>query len=70
MVHEFVLKGQGIQVLNSYRRGNLVIRTVVEVPKKLSKRQKELLDEFQQISLESPGPDSRSFFEKVKEIFG
>jgi len=70
VVHEFVLKGQGVQVLNSYRRGNLVIRTVVEVPKKLTKRQKELLDELQQITLESPGSDTRSFFEKVKEIFG
>ena len=69
-VHEFVLKGEGIQQLNSYRRGNLVIRVVVEVPKKLTKRQKELLSEYQQISLKSPGPGTRSFFEKVKEIFG
>ncbi|MBI5343583.1 MAG: molecular chaperone DnaJ [Deltaproteobacteria bacterium] len=67
---QFVLKGEGVAVLSGHRRGNLVIRVVIEVPKKLSKRQKELLVEFQQVSGESPGPMSRSFFEKVKEIFG
>ncbi len=67
---EFVLKGEGIAVLNGHRRGNLVIRILIDVPKKLSKRQKELLIEFQELSEASPGPISRSFFEKVKEIFG
>ena len=36
----------------------------------LAKRQKELLAEYRELSEESPGPISRSFFEKVKEIFG
>jgi molecular chaperone DnaJ len=68
--HEFVMKGEGVAVLNGHRRGNLVIRVVIDVPKKLTKRQKELLAEFQELSGDSPGPISRSFFEKVKEIFG
>ena len=68
--HEFVLKNEGVAVLNSHRRGNLVVRVLIEVPKKLTKRQKELLTELQQISAESPGPISRTFFEKVKELFG
>jgi len=67
---EFVMKGEGVAVLNSHRRGNLVVRVVIDVPKKLTKRQKELLLEFQELSGESPGPMSRTFFEKVKEIFG
>ncbi|MBI5420121.1 MAG: molecular chaperone DnaJ [Deltaproteobacteria bacterium] len=67
---DFVMKGEGVAVLNGHRRGNLVIRVIIDVPKKLTKRQKELLLEFQEISSESPGPISRSFFEKVKEIFG
>ena len=46
------------------------MRILIDVPKKLTKRQKELLAEFQQISDESPASVSRSFFEKVKEIFG
>ena len=67
---EFILRGEGVTVINSHRRGNLVVRVEIEVPKKLTKRQKELLTEFQQIAEETPGPASRSFFEKVKEIFG
>jgi molecular chaperone DnaJ len=66
----FVLKGEGVHVLNGHRRGNLVVRVVIEVPKKLSKRQKDLLTEFQEISKESPGTLSRSFIDKLKEIFG
>jgi molecular chaperone DnaJ len=68
--HEFLLKGEGVAVLNGHRRGNLVIRVVIEIPRKLSKRQRELLSEFQEIASQSPGPISRSFFDKVKEIFG
>ncbi len=68
--HEFVLRGEGMAVINSHRRGNLVVRVAIEVPRKLTKRQKELLAEFQRIADESPGPAARSFFEKVKEIFG
>lgn len=67
---EFVMKGEGVAVLNSHRRGNLVVRVLIDVPKKLTRRQKELLLEFQDLSGESPGPMSRTFFEKVKEIFG
>jgi molecular chaperone DnaJ len=68
--HEFVMRGEGVAALNTGRRGNLLIRVLIEVPKKLTKRQRELLAEYQVISEESPGPLSRSFFEKVREIFG
>ena len=68
--HEFVLRGEGVASLSSGRRGNLIIRVLIEVPRKLSKRQKELLDEFQKLSEASPGPIASGFFEKVKEIFG
>jgi len=68
--HDFVMRGEGVAALNSGRRGNLVIRGLIEGPRKLTKRQKEILTEYQELSEESPGPISRSFFEKVKEIFG
>ena len=68
--HEFVLRGEGVASLSSGRRGNLVIRVLIEVPRKLSKRQKELLEEYQKLSEASPGPITTGFFEKVKEIFG
>jgi molecular chaperone DnaJ len=41
------IKSQGLPSQNSNRRGDLFVRVVVEIPKKLSKHQKSLLDEFQ-----------------------
>jgi len=67
--HEFVLKGEGIAVLGSHRRGNLVVRVSVEVPRKLTKRQREVLQEFQKLSDENPGPRQKGFFDSVREMF-
>ncbi len=41
------LKGKGLPHMNSKSRGDQYIRIVVNIPKKLSKHQKNLLDEFQ-----------------------
>ena len=41
------IKSQGLPNQNSNRRGDLFVRVVVEIPKKLSNEQKSLLDEFQ-----------------------
>jgi len=41
------IKSQGLPSQNSNRRGNLFVHIVVEIPKKLSKQQKSLLDDFQ-----------------------
>lgn len=41
------IKSQGLPSQNSNRRGDLFVRVVVEIPKKISKQQKSLLDEFQ-----------------------
>ena len=41
------IKSHGLPSKNSNRRGDLFVRVVVEIPKKLSKQQKSLLDEFQ-----------------------
>jgi molecular chaperone DnaJ len=42
----FKLKGKGIPYLNSYGQGDLLVKVVVEVPENLTKKQKELLKEF------------------------
>ena len=41
------IKSQGLPSQHSNRRGDLFVHVVVEIPKKLSKQQKSLLDEFQ-----------------------
>ena len=42
------LKGKGLPRQNSGRRGDQYIRVVVEIPKKISKEQKNILREFEE----------------------
>jgi molecular chaperone DnaJ len=64
----FRLRGLGVPDLNGYGRGDLVVRLVVETPRKLSARQRELLEEFARISGEEVHPMSKSFLDKVKSL--
>ncbi|NYZ77216.1 molecular chaperone DnaJ, partial [Candidatus Micrarchaeota archaeon] len=44
---EFRMRNEGMPGFNNGGHGDLIVRTVVEIPKKLSKKQKELLKEFE-----------------------
>jgi len=66
----FRLKGKGIADLRGYGRGDHVVQVVVETPRKLTKRQQELLEEFAKSSGQDVHPMSRGFLDKVKEMFG
>ncbi len=67
----FRLRGKGFPVLgNPSQRGDQHVRVTVEVPMHLSKKQKDLLEQFQAISGEEAHPQAKSFFAKVKELFG
>ncbi len=69
--HAFRLRGLGVPDLNGgYGRGDQVVRLVVETPRKLSARQRELLEEFARISGEEVHPMSKSFLQKVKSMLG
>lgn len=65
--HQMRLRGKGMSVLKSGHRGDMYIHAQVETPVKLSKKQKELLREFDKESGHSP--ESESFFSKVKEFW-
>ena len=66
----FRLKGKGIPGLNGFGRGDQHVRVVLETPASLSREQRELLEKFAAISGEETHPQSRSFFAKVKDLFG
>jgi molecular chaperone DnaJ len=66
--HLFRLRGLGVPDLNGYGRGDQIVRLAVETPRKLSARQRELLEEFARISGEEVHPMSKSFLEKVKSL--
>ena len=66
---QFRLKGKGMPVLRSAQTGDLYIQIQIETPQKLTKRQRELLQEFDQISSKENNPESAGFFARMKEFF-
>ncbi|MCB1445084.1 MAG: molecular chaperone DnaJ [Rhizobiaceae bacterium] len=66
---QFRLKGKGMPVLRSHQQGDLYVQIVVETPQKLTKRQRELLEEFQTLSSKENNPESTGFFARMKDFF-
>ncbi|XUU59980.1 molecular chaperone DnaJ [Erythrobacter sp. HA6-11] len=64
------VRGAGMPVLQGRGRGDLVVEVAVETPTKLSKKQKELLKEFRETETGDECPESRGFFELLKNAFG
>ena len=69
--HQFRLRGKGMSVLRSPARGDMFVEASVETPVKLTKRQEELLRQFEQEGGNSKdtSPESAGFFAKVKELW-
>ena len=69
--HQFRLRSKGFSELRSTQRGDMYIQVAVETPQHLSKRQRELLEEFEEEAQNhSKGsPESEGFFTKVAKFF-
>ncbi len=66
---QFRLKGKGMPVLRSKVAGDMYIQVDVETPKNLTKRQRELLEEFERESHKETSPESAGFFARMKDFF-
>jgi molecular chaperone DnaJ len=66
---QFRVKNKGMPVLRSPQTGDLFIQVTIETPQNLSRRQRELLEEFDQISSTENSPQSNGFFARMKEFF-
>jgi len=66
----FRLKGKGIPDLQGYGRGDELVRVHVDVPRKLSARQRELLQEYARNGGEEVSPVNKGFLDRVREMFG
>ena len=64
----FRLQGKGMPVLRSRQFGDMYVQVIVETPQKLTKRQRELLLEFERLSSTETQPESSGFFGKVKDV--
>jgi molecular chaperone DnaJ len=68
---QFRLRGKGMPVLRGGgMSGDLYVELQVETPIKLTKKQKELLRQFEQEATPGSQPESEGFFAKVKEFWG
>jgi molecular chaperone DnaJ len=63
------IRGKGMPVLRSREVGDMYVQLFVETPKNLTKRQRELLEEFDAQSSKETQPESAGFFAKVKDFF-
>ena len=66
----FKLKGKGIQHLGSKGRGDQYVKVVIEVPKNLNSKQKQLIREFDSAVSEKNYQKRKGFMDKLKDIFG
>ncbi len=62
----FLLKGKGAPRIGSHHRGNQAVRIYIDVPERLTPRQRELLEEFASINGDEV---SKTFKEKLKDLF-
>ena len=66
---KFRLRGEGVKYLGRESYGDQYVTVVVEVPKRLTKQQKELLKKFDDCLEEKNQAKRQNFFEKLKRRF-
>jgi molecular chaperone DnaJ len=64
----FRLQGKGMPILRARQSGDMYVQIVVETPQKLTKKQRDLLAEFDRLSSTETQPESSGFLGKVKEF--
>ena len=66
---QFRLRGKGFSVLRSSQRGDMYIQVKVETAQNLTRRQRELLEQFESEANTKVSPESEGFLDKVKAFF-
>ena len=68
----FRLKGKGFPSLNSYERGDQLVHVNVWTPQELTNEEKQMMEKLKEAKNFQPQPEKgdKSFFSKVKEMFG
>ena len=65
----FRLRGFGMPDPQGGSRGDMLVHVQIEVPKKLTKKQEELLRQLAELDAKHVSPHRKSFFESVKKFF-
>jgi molecular chaperone DnaJ len=64
----FRLPGKGMPVLRARQTGDMYVQVVVETPQNLTKKQRELLAEFERLSSKETHPEATGFLSKLKDF--
>jgi molecular chaperone DnaJ len=65
----FRLPGKGLPNLRSDRRGDEIVQVMIEIPNKLTREQEDALRRFAELEDKNVLPESKGFFERMKEYF-
>lgn len=65
----FKLGGHGMPDPQGGRKGDLLIQTFIETPKKINAQQEELLRELAELENTNVSPQRKKFFDKIKDYF-
>jgi molecular chaperone DnaJ len=63
------VKGKGVPVLNRNAKGDLFVEVLVQIPKKLTKAQRELLEQLDELTKVENKPQKSGILDKVKDMF-
>jgi molecular chaperone DnaJ len=66
----YPLKGKGLPDLEGRGRGDILVQVIVEIPKKLSRRQQELLQEFADTETKGVLPERERYLERLADYLG
>ena len=65
----FKMKGKGLPDLRSYKNGDELVQIIIEIPKRLTEKQKTLLREFAETEDDKVMPQRKGFLDKIKDVF-
>ena len=66
---EFRVRGEGIPILQTKQKGDLVFKVRVETPRRLTEKQKDLLRQFDSASTGREYESKKTFMDKIKSAF-
>ncbi len=67
---ELRVRGRGVPILNGKGNGDLIVKVMVEIPRKLTRAQRELVSQLAESMAVENKPASPSLIEKMKDLFG
>ena len=66
---ELRIRGRGVPILNGKGNGDLIVKVIVEVPRKLTRSQRELVGQLADSLAIDNKPTSPTLIEKMKDLF-